>query len=298
MPTTELYRFPMTTLIKYAIVLASGVGIGFYVSWPGSLERVANLARIDEIHIHITNSFVDPRPEAAAIVSDPTDPGRVNEDLDYLIAKRIGTLAGWQTFLAAHANGARAESAEAEIDKLSLLARASQPAAAEVSDLAPPGEKVEPEAARLASPSQAAFLRPHRTCNDGDGCLEESRNSPSDDEIADLATDRDFGKLRPRLVNLIDGFATATDEPNSAATAAPQPEAKPRATAVSAEPTVSSHITPNRRERSCGANFECRWKTRALPPIVLALFGVKPKHAPRGFGQTFAEARPSELRGR
>ncbi len=84
----------MRALFKYAIVLGSGVAVGLWIS---SGPRSVDLA-------------VEPAPsEATAIVNDTAAPSAANEDLDYLIARRIGTLQAWQTFLAGHAVGDHAE---------------------------------------------------------------------------------------------------------------------------------------------------------------------------------------------
>ena len=296
MPIT---RLRIGVFFKYAIVLAFGVAIGLCLTSPASLERVANLARIDEINIHISNSFADLRPEPAAIVGNPTDAGRVDEDLDYLIAKRTATLEGWQAFLAAHASGARAEAAEAEIDKLSLLVKASGPAAAEVSDRVLPQAKVESEAAPPppSRPSDVTTLPGHEVCYDGD-CPGGSHSDLSHAESPRFASDSEFGKLQPQVASLVDGSAALVTQPNSDATVVPEPIARPRAVAVRRGPTVSSRVMPPHRQRWCGANFECHLKTRTLPPLILALLGVKPNHSTRAFGQMFAEARPSDLRGR
>jgi hypothetical protein len=294
------WRMPITGLrigvfCKYAIVLAFGVAIGLCLTSPASLERVANLARIDEINIHISNSFPDLRPEPAAIVGNPTDAGRVDEDLDYLIAKRTATLEGWQAFLAAHASGARAEAAEAEIDKLSLLVKASEPAADEVSDRVLPQAKVETEAA--PPPSDITTLPPHEVCYDG-GCPGGSHSDLSHAESTRFASDSESGKLRPQVASLLESPATAVDEPGSAATVDPDLGAKPRATTVHHRQTVSSRVMPPHRQRWCGPNFECHLKTRTLPPLILALLGVKPNHSMRAFEQAFAEARPSDVKRR
>ncbi len=298
MPTTGLHRFRMSALVKYAIVLASGVAIGVYVNGPGSFERVAKLARVDEINIRISNSFADTRPEAAAIVVDPTDARRVNEDLDYLIAKRTGTLHGWEAFLAAHGNGVRAGSAEAEIDKLSLLAKASEPVAVEVSELRSPQAKVESEGARPSPPSEAATFPHHEDCVDDRDCPGGSRIDRSNAESTIFASDLQSEEIRPQLASFVDGLVGAPLPPDSAAKVAPDLGAKPRAPTIRHVPTVSAPVVSGQHQRSCANNFQCRLKTRTLPPIILAILGVKMKHPTRAFRQTLADARLGDLRGR
>lgn len=64
----------------------------------------------------IDKALTPARPEAAPI--DAVASARVDEDLDYRIAKQTRSIDGWRAFLAAHPNGAHAPAAHAEIDKL------------------------------------------------------------------------------------------------------------------------------------------------------------------------------------
>ena len=218
---------------------------------------------------------------AAAIVVDPAGAGAVDDDLDYLIAKRIGTLDGWHAFLAAHASGAHARSAEAEIDKLSPLVRSFEPAAAPTSFEA----KVDNEAARPALASEAATPPLHEVCNHDGDCRGDSLNNTSGDEITRAASEPEPGKPGPQVANLTDGSAPAADEPNFSAKVLPDPGSKPRAIALHHGTTVSPHNIPRRRQQPCGFRIECQ-------PLVMALLGVKPKHSMRAVGQTLADARP------
>jgi hypothetical protein len=250
----------MTALFKYAIVLASGVVIGLYLNRPMSLERVANLARIDDTE---------------AIVVDPASAGGVGEDLDYLIAKRTGTLEGWRAFLAAHASGVHAKSAEAEIDKLTALVK---PAAAQTS----PEAKIDSEAARVAPALVAAAPALHQVCNSDGDCLGGLQSSPSGDETPRIANEPEPWKPTPQVVNLTDSSATAADQPDLSAKVIPDPVSKSQAIGLHRGTAVSSHIIPRRRQQPCGLRIECQ-------PIIMALLGVKPKHS------TFADTRPSVL---
>jgi hypothetical protein len=56
----------MKTLFKYAIVLALGLAVGFYVHGLLSLEDVAKLKWLDEINVIINKPFVAARPAAVA----------------------------------------------------------------------------------------------------------------------------------------------------------------------------------------------------------------------------------------
>ena len=58
----------------------------------------------------------------------------IDEELDYLVAKRLGSLAGWRAFLATHGSGAYAQSARAEVERLLPTGKAPAPAAPGVSN--------------------------------------------------------------------------------------------------------------------------------------------------------------------
>jgi hypothetical protein len=91
-------------LLKYALILALAVGVGWYfVLGPFSLDDIVALPA---------------DPNAAAIPDEPNSPASpasIDEQLDYMVAKRLASLEGWRAFLAAHADGAYAQSARAEV---------------------------------------------------------------------------------------------------------------------------------------------------------------------------------------
>ena len=94
----------MGRLLKYAFVLALAVGVGCYVVLgPFSLEDLVPL----------------PADRDAAVIpiepTSPAAPASIDEELDYIVAKRLASLAGWRTFLDAHPSGAYAQSAGAEV---------------------------------------------------------------------------------------------------------------------------------------------------------------------------------------
>lgn len=285
----------MRAFFKYAIVLASGVAVGWYI------YGTPRLARIDEINILVSNNFAHLRPEATVILDDPTDERRVDEDLDYLIANRTGTLEGWQAFLAAHANGAHAKSAEAEIDKLSLLVKATHTAAAEVSDRVSPEAKLEGDIKRFitdaSGPSKAAAPPLHEVCY-YDGDCQEAPRHPSSNEIRHPTSESALGILRLQVADLTVGSDTGPARPIPSAKSGPERGENPRATTLHRQATVSSHIVPVHHQRPCTVSFLCHWKTQPLPPILMALLGVKTKHSRGVSGQAFADPRASDLRGR
>ena len=96
----------MGRLLRYAIVLALAVAIGAYV--------VLGPLSLDDFFASRTEQ------KAAAFPIEPTppaSPASVDEELDYMVAKQLASLEGWRAFLAAHPNGAYAQSARAEIEK-------------------------------------------------------------------------------------------------------------------------------------------------------------------------------------
>jgi hypothetical protein len=113
------------------------------------------------------------KPGAAVAPSATAD---IDEALDYRIAQHVGSLDGWRSFLAAHGNGAHAQSARDEVDKLLLAAKSSAPAvmvlsnnnassgatvAGEVAPPAPPAEgtavaTLPPAASEVAPPAPPA----------------------------------------------------------------------------------------------------------------------------------------------
>ena len=94
----------MRRLLKYTFVLALAVGGGCYVVFgPFSLEDVVPM----------------PAERNAAVIpvepTSPASPASIDEELDYMAAKRLASLQGWRAFLNAHQSGAYAESARAEV---------------------------------------------------------------------------------------------------------------------------------------------------------------------------------------
>ena len=114
-------RDRMSTLLKYAIFLGLAVAIGFYILYGP--ERPEDIAPIP-IKRGAPVAHVEPAPSAS-----------IDEELDYLVAKRLGSLEGWRAFLAAHGSGAYAQSAKAEVER--RLGAEKVPAEAAVAPVAP-----------------------------------------------------------------------------------------------------------------------------------------------------------------
>ena len=101
----------MNALSKYAIVLSLGLAVGFIVKGPPNLEDVAKFKWLDEITVILNRAFVSAKQAADVVPIDPAAAALIDEELDYRIAQRIGSLEGWRSFLAAHGSSAHAQSA-------------------------------------------------------------------------------------------------------------------------------------------------------------------------------------------
>ena len=121
----------MRTGLKYAILLVLVIASGFYiVHGPVSLEDIAPFVQgsvsLEDIapfvHRPVSLGDIAPAPvpvkgEAPVAQVEPSPSASIDEELDYLVAKRLGSLAGWRAFLAAHASGAYARFATAEVER-------------------------------------------------------------------------------------------------------------------------------------------------------------------------------------
>jgi hypothetical protein len=115
----------MRRLLKYVVVLALGVVIGAYiVLGPLSLEDRAPIPTEREAAV------------APVEATPPAPSASIDEELDYMVAKRMASLEGWRAFLAAHGNGAYAPAARAEVKRRlgAADASATAPVAAPASE--------------------------------------------------------------------------------------------------------------------------------------------------------------------
>jgi hypothetical protein len=114
---SEQARGCMGRLLKYAFALALAVGVGCYVVLgPLGLEDLVPM----------------PADRNAAVIpvgrTPPASPASIDEEVDYMVAERLASLAGWRAFLDAHPSGAYAQSARAEVARR-LDASAATPGA-------------------------------------------------------------------------------------------------------------------------------------------------------------------------
>ena len=144
-------RCAMNALFKYAIVLSLGLAAGFIVKGPLNLEDVAKVKWREEINAILNQALAFAKPAADVVPIDPAAAARIDEDVDYRIAQRIGSLEGWRSFLAAHGNSAHAQSARAEAQL--LAGKSPAQAVAEASYGASTDPKAANEAVSSAPPS-------------------------------------------------------------------------------------------------------------------------------------------------
>ena len=141
----------MKAFFSYAIVLSLGLAVGFIVKGPLNLEDVAKFKWLDEITVMLNKALASAKPAASVVPIDPAAAALIDEDLDYRIAQRIGSLEGWRSFLAAHGSSTHAQSARAEAQV--LAGKAPAQVVAEVSNGASTDAKAANEVVGSPPPS-------------------------------------------------------------------------------------------------------------------------------------------------
>ena len=220
-----------TGLVLFAIFSVSAI-YGSPLNWTfpttksqaiAGLSSAADVLKVDLEAITGQSAREEERsaakPEVAIAPVAPAAAALLDEDLDYRIAQRIGSLDGWRSFLTAHGSGVHAQSAKAEVEKLLLAEQAPTPPGAEVSNGASTDAKAVSEVMGSARPSpgvQVAALTPNEICKrDGDR-LERLRSSPTSDEAAGFAKELGCEKLRPQLLGLMGSLGYAAPTPPAA----------------------------------------------------------------------------------
>ena len=188
----------MKALLKYAILLALALVIGVYASGRLSLEDIAPV----------------PAKREAAVA--PTTSASIDEELDYELAQRLGSLKGWRAFLATHDSGVYAQTARAEVKRLLLAEKAPAPAAGEASNGASPDAKAANEAVgsvpRSSGPEVAA-VTPDEICKRDEDRLARLRRNPSSDEAQRFADELGCEKLLPQFLALMKSWGDAVSAP-------------------------------------------------------------------------------------
>ncbi len=199
----------MRALFKSSIILAL-LAVSVYLYWSQSQDF-----------------FAPPKPKALIAPVDPA--AKAEEELDYLVAKRIGSLREWQAFLTAHGSGFYAQSARAEVERLLHAERTPGPVAAEVSNSASPSVTAAIGAERPAEPSaglQVVTPTQDEICKRDEERL--VRLSPSSDEVARFANELGCERLRPQLLGLMETLGSLAPAPAAAEVSnSVSPDAKP-----------------------------------------------------------------------
>jgi hypothetical protein len=257
----------MSALFKYVIVPLCLLATGFYAygSLNGKTFEALN-GEVFQSAYREVSALMPARRETAADPIDPASAANIDEELDYLVARRLGSLAGWRAFLSAHGSGVHAEFAKAELDLL-LAGKENAPDTAEASDGATLGEKA---ASKDAAETAVASIGPEEICRRDEDRLARLRSRPTRDEAMRFAGELACQRLWPQLLNLIEKIGAAppapTDEEAHAfpADAQPASETAPPSSPASTTdvPAPAGSATVSEANRS-PANAEA--PSRAMP---------------------------------
>jgi|SRR5271166_753522 len=301
----------MKAFVKYAVVLASGLAIGFYLHEPPKLERFVTLPSLEEIDVVVREALAAARPKALVDPVDPAAAALVEEELDYRTAQRTRSLDGWRAFVAAHPSGLHAQDAKAKIDL--LIAADTPPAnAADRTNAAPAQEA--PESGRAAQEAkgaapveaksesgpanqrsagtQVASLDSRDACPRGVERLLEINKSPADEGANGSVEKLRCNVLQPEALRLMDHSGPLTTPTTVATTlnaaaeqsAGPENEgaADPSAKAEAAEAAAAPAASPGARMDSPSGSDSNPASASPSPPAKSSSAGVpKRRAAPR-----------------
>ena len=175
-----------------------------YAFAPPSFKELAKPRWLTDISLVISTSLAA-KPEAEIPAVDPIAAAKVDEDLDYRIAERTKSTEGWRAFLAAHPDGAHAQSARAELDALAGPVAPSTPAVAQAPDAGAADAKLPVGSippSLPASESNAATLASDEICRGDQDRLQQLSSSPTSDGVIRLLIELRCEKLRPQLLLL------------------------------------------------------------------------------------------------
>ncbi len=212
--------------------------------------------------------FAPPKPEALIAPVDPA--AKAEEELDYLVAKRIGSLREWQAFLTAHGSGFYAQSARAEVERLLHAEKTPGPVAAEVSNSASPSVTAAIGAERPAEPSagiQVVTPTQDEICRRDEERLERLRNGRSSEEAVRFANELGCERLRPQLLGLMETLGSLAPAPAAAEVSnSVSPDAKPASEAARpAAPSRGSEVVPSAPDEICKRDEERLVRLRNSP---------------------------------
>ena len=190
----------------FLAVLAAAIGAYLYTSFDGKDVRIASLLS----------------QEPSIPPAGPAAKADIDEELDYLVARRIASIKGWRDFLQNHPDGKHVPLAQAEVRKLAPDGDASL------------GEATAAAVARPQSAPADAEPDSDESCKIDEQRLAELRAKPSSAAARRFADELLCERLRPQVMALIDAPAVADAAPGARAAAEPTHEASPPATAESA----------------------------------------------------------------
>jgi hypothetical protein len=181
-------------------------------------------------------------PPATPSVS-PAPPANADADeaSDYRTTERFASLDGWRAFLAVHPDGAYAQLARAEVDK--LLARQKIEAA-----------KTEAAPMVTARTEVAPPLSPEALCERDADRLVHLRANPTNEEASRFASELSCEKLRPQLSRLMESLGFAMP--------APAPQAP-----VTSPPSAQTTVAERKPATDCASEQAALDRLRAEPSI-------------------------------
>jgi hypothetical protein len=268
----------MGARFKYAIVLSLAVAGGFLaIGSPvtGSLR-----------------DFIAAWSEPEIVRIDSAAAARVDEQLDYRIAQRRGSLEGWRAFLDAHGDGANAQSARAQIARRLLASGAPAAPDAEVSNDASPDAIAESDAAARAGPShdtEVATATSDEVCSRDGARLERLSRNPASDEIRRFANELGCEALRPQLMSLVE----SVDRAPSAQAPPELPNSESQAPKVESVVAVS----PPSQETKVASLDDGAAALAAEPPVPPARVGPATSRNSRPVASPGVEKSTASLHG-
>jgi hypothetical protein len=280
----------MRSPLKYMLFLSLAITAMLALA-SSSFREMGKPRWLGDMRVAIS-TFVAAKPQAEAAPVDPVAAAKLDEDLDYRIAERTNSSDGWRAFLTAHPDGAHAQSARAEVDKLAPPTTPSALTASQAPDTSAADTKI-PSGNVAPSPpstgSDTAALASEESCTGDEDRLQRLSNSPTSDGVIRLLIDLRCEKLRPQLLSvarkLSDKAPTApADAAQDASLNPPPASGASKTTSVEAgkSRTSGSHhrAPPGVASRTSVPSRHANHENAAnLPPFLLALFGAQPKNS-------------------
>jgi hypothetical protein len=264
----------MNFIRKYGFVFALALAV-IYAYAPLTRDNIAKLGWLDDINVIISEVLAPAKRDVHVVSVDPVAAANVDEDPDYRIAQRVKSIEGWRSFLAAHPDGRRAQSARAELDKLVGAHTPPAPKLDQASNNGSP-ETTTSEVPSLSLPSPGSEVATPTTdeiCRGDENRLDQLFNSRSGDEAMRFLTELRCEKLRPRLFRLTERLDY--QDPN----ADPAQSHSSKVAEVGVAGRGATEPLHRTHSRVASRSFQPRRHAKRLaapklPPILMALFGA------------------------